>query len=297
MSTRPLHVGIVGGGLSGLRCADILIQNGARVTILEARDRIGGRVHQEDVGAHLVDLGPNWIHGTGNNPIMSIAEATKTSTHDPEGGNILLSRDGALVDADLATKASEFMWTTIEQAFEYSNKHGESIPADRSLFDFFQEKVQQTGLSPAEQALYLDVCKLWGAYVGDPIERQSLKFFRMEECIDGNNYFVASTYKRILEYVSRSAREHADIQFNQPVSRIDTPPRENGEQHQVTLTTTTGDRYAFDEVVVTCPLGWLKQNQHVFHPQLPDRLGQAIDSISYGRLEKPSGSLDLLAKE
>lgn len=38
------HVGIIGAGLSGLRCADILIQNGARVTILEARDRIGGRV-------------------------------------------------------------------------------------------------------------------------------------------------------------------------------------------------------------------------------------------------------------
>lgn len=289
---------------------------GVRTNILNAnlgpsrrRGRTPGRPVRSSstVTAHTYTptSGPNWIHGTGNNPIMSIAEATKTSTHDPEGGNILLSRDGALVDADLATKASEFMWTTIEQAFEYSNKHGESIPADRSLFDFFQEKVQQTGLSPAEQALYLDVCKLWGAYVGDPIERQSLKFFRMEECIDGSmyllsglmaslvliscapdNYFVASTYKRILEYVSRSAREHADIQFNQPVSRIDTPPRENGEQHQVTLTTTTGDRYAFDEVVVTCPLGWLKQNQHVFHPQLPDRLGQAIDSISYGRLEK-----------
>lgn len=43
MSTKP-HVGIVGAGLSGLRCADILLQNGAQVTILEARDRIGGRV-------------------------------------------------------------------------------------------------------------------------------------------------------------------------------------------------------------------------------------------------------------
>lgn len=43
MATRP-HIGIIGAGLSGLRCADILIQNGARVTILEARDRIGGRV-------------------------------------------------------------------------------------------------------------------------------------------------------------------------------------------------------------------------------------------------------------
>jgi phytoene dehydrogenase-like protein len=41
---RHLHIGIIGAGLSGLRCADILLQNGARVTILEARDRIGGRV-------------------------------------------------------------------------------------------------------------------------------------------------------------------------------------------------------------------------------------------------------------
>lgn len=38
------HVGIIGAGVSGLRCADILGQNGAKVTILEARDRVGGRV-------------------------------------------------------------------------------------------------------------------------------------------------------------------------------------------------------------------------------------------------------------
>ena len=40
---RP-HVGIVGAGISGLRCADILLSRGFEVTILEARDRIGGRV-------------------------------------------------------------------------------------------------------------------------------------------------------------------------------------------------------------------------------------------------------------
>lgn len=38
------HVGIIGAGISGLRCADILTRNGAKVTILEARGRIGGRV-------------------------------------------------------------------------------------------------------------------------------------------------------------------------------------------------------------------------------------------------------------
>jgi NADPH-dependent glutamate synthase beta subunit-like oxidoreductase len=39
-----LKVGIVGAGLAGLRCAEILISEGVEVTILEARDRIGGRV-------------------------------------------------------------------------------------------------------------------------------------------------------------------------------------------------------------------------------------------------------------
>lgn len=40
---RP-HVGIVGAGISGLRCADVLLSQGFEVTILEARNRIGGRV-------------------------------------------------------------------------------------------------------------------------------------------------------------------------------------------------------------------------------------------------------------
>lgn len=38
------QVAIIGAGLSGLRCADVLGQNGVHVTIFEARDRVGGRV-------------------------------------------------------------------------------------------------------------------------------------------------------------------------------------------------------------------------------------------------------------
>jgi len=47
------HVAIVGAGISGLRTAELLLQHGMKVTIFEARDRIGGRVSPAFLGAIL----------------------------------------------------------------------------------------------------------------------------------------------------------------------------------------------------------------------------------------------------
>lgn len=59
---RKLHVGIVGGGVAGLRCAEVLLGHGVQVTVIEGRDRLGGRLAQGTMmGKHLVDLGANWI--------------------------------------------------------------------------------------------------------------------------------------------------------------------------------------------------------------------------------------------
>ncbi|KAL4928488.1 flavin monoamine oxidase family protein [Aspergillus undulatus] len=290
MSERP-NVAIVGAGFAGLRCADILIQNGAQVTVFEARDRVGGRVHQSKVGDHLIDMGPNWIHGAGANPILDIANATGTTYAEFEGGQVVFGSDGKVVDEAVAARVSDVLWTTVEEAFKYSNAHKDDIPADKSLLDFIQERLGETELNEQEKRICLESARLWGAYVGDPIERQSLKFFSLEESIDGSNYFVASTYKGILKHVSATALEKADIRLNQPIVKIDSKQLTQGtstgtREVQVTLTTQSGKSHAFDEVVVTCPLGWLKRNKESFTPALPPRLATAIDSISYGRLEK-----------
>jgi len=42
----------------------------------------------------------------------------------------------------------------------------------------------------------------------------------------------------------------------------------------------------FDEVIMTAPLGWLKLHQEAFTPPLPLKITNAINHISYGRLEK-----------
>ena len=43
--------------------------SGIEVVVLEARERIGGRVWTEDG----IDLGAHWIHGTEGNPITNLA--------------------------------------------------------------------------------------------------------------------------------------------------------------------------------------------------------------------------------
>jgi hypothetical protein len=111
-----------------------------------------------------------------------------------------------------------------------------------------------------------------------------IQFYQTSNIHQGN-FVVASTYKRILEHVAKTATKQADIHLSEPVTSIKAPHRNQSTNHQVTVTTTTGT-YDFDEVVVTCPLGWLKKNTSAFSPELPPRLLQAINSISYGRLEK-----------
>ena len=51
-----ISVGIVGAGFAGLRCADVLLRRGVKVTIFEARNRVGGRVGQSLKLGHKVDL-------------------------------------------------------------------------------------------------------------------------------------------------------------------------------------------------------------------------------------------------
>ena len=97
---------------------------------------------------------------------------------------------------------------------------------------------------------------------------------------------MASTYKNILKHVANSAVQHGCIKLNNAVVDIEAQNRNPGAEARVSVKTASGTEYVFDEVVVTCPLGWLKQNKPIFRPCLPPRLSKAIDSISYGRLEK-----------
>ncbi|CAN8105668.1 unnamed protein product [Discula destructiva] len=290
---RPTpHIGIIGAGLAGLRCAHILQQHGMRVTVLEGRDRLGGRVHQARLAnGHTVDVGPNWIHGTDDNPMLDIARATHTATGSFEDTTYVFGADGTLYGADESKPFSTLMWNIVQAAFRYSNKHSAEIDPATSLLDFFRTKVVEV-VPETEPDLertrstVLQMADLWGAFVGSPIERQSLKFFWLEECIDGENLFCSGTYTKILAHIAAPViAGDVTIRLNTTVAKIHARTRPD-ETIRVTLADTEA-QLAFDQVVVTSPLGWLqKHHAAAFDPSLPAPLAKAIHSISYGCLEK-----------
>lgn len=185
------RIGIVGAGISGLRCAEILLERGFSVTLIEARNRLGGRIHQSTLpSGQLVDMGPNWIHGTDHNPILDLAKETGTVTHSWNDRSSMFDEEGNLLSQEDTEEYDDTMWEIITEAFKHSHQNSANIPVDESLFTFFREKVVEK--FPATQNNFekkrntlLQLCEMWGAFVGSPVSKQSLKFFWLEECIDG----------------------------------------------------------------------------------------------------------------
>ncbi|XP_071936371.1 polyamine oxidase 1-like isoform X2 [Coffea arabica] len=75
---------IVGAGISGISAAKVLAENGVDdMLILEASDRIGGRIRKEEFGEVTVELGAGWIAGVGgkqSNPVWELAKQSNLRT-------------------------------------------------------------------------------------------------------------------------------------------------------------------------------------------------------------------------
>ncbi|KAK4897194.1 hypothetical protein LTR27_005087 [Elasticomyces elasticus] len=119
---------VLGAGMSGLACASRLYQHEyyrqkGRLLVLEARDRIGGRIGSVNVNGCRLDTGANWIHGVGTkdkrNPLMDILPHKKyrevggrvAFRHPGDGGKSALSQGeveaGEWVKVDASGNSSD----------------------------------------------------------------------------------------------------------------------------------------------------------------------------------------------
>ena len=107
MHGERIRVAVVGAGLAGLAAADTLVDAGAEVVLLEARDRVGGRVHSRELpNGAVAELGAEFIL-PGNDTIRAFVErfglgfwekGMRYGEREPRGG---IGVDAAALDEAL----------------------------------------------------------------------------------------------------------------------------------------------------------------------------------------------------
>jgi monoamine oxidase len=70
-----VEVAIIGAGAAGIAAARRLHDQGRRVLLIEAMDRVGGRAHTVTIEGMALDLGCGWLHSAERNPLARLAEA------------------------------------------------------------------------------------------------------------------------------------------------------------------------------------------------------------------------------
>ncbi|KAI4087768.1 MAG: hypothetical protein LQ344_006587 [Seirophora lacunosa] len=226
------------------------------------------------------------IASTGSNPIVHLATETGTPLHRWNQSTLLLDSEGRLLATSEANNALKQVWEVLEDAMEHSKISSGDIHSAASLYTYFEtwcDQALQCGtMTQHEAGLVLGMSQMWGAYVGDRVEVQSLKYFYLEDCIEGEDCFIPTNYEKIMARISSVPLTQASIQFNTTMACVEAL---EGGPYPICLTTSEGKKQYFDDVVVTTPLGWLKKHKESIRPLHP-RIASAIEAISFGRLEK-----------
>ena len=186
------RVVVVGAGISGLAAARELKRAGVDVTVLEARDRVGGKMYTVEVGRDQIDFGAHWI-GPGQRRIADLARELGIATEPQhlEGRNVLVYRGRrstfkgtipklsplALVDLQIGIWRLEAMRKQVPPSGPFTRKAREW---DRiSLGDWAQRKLRTRG---ARMVLDLSTELVFGA---EPAELSLLYFLSYMQAAGG----------------------------------------------------------------------------------------------------------------
>ncbi|XP_071629018.1 peroxisomal N(1)-acetyl-spermine/spermidine oxidase-like isoform X2 [Temnothorax longispinosus] len=301
---KETKIVIVGAGASGIAAASRLLKKGVSdFVILEANDRIGGRINTKDFGANVVDLGAHYVCGEFGNVVFDLA-----SKHD------LLSSESVLLDF------------TNCKPYEFATVNGEIMPAEESCAAVM---IYFHNLDKIKRKLKKDYKEVTGSY-GDYLIKKYYEALdknpfmnrtrvadylawieKMENVVQfGDTWFDVSAkamaeywdcegdpalnwkdrgYKTILDLLMQNIPNAEKrlpvmerIEFGKVVATINYSSNEN-----VTVTTRDGCEYFTRHVIFTGSLGVLKEKHSImFVPPLSQKKQRAIEGLNIGTANK-----------
>ncbi|MEN3329229.1 MAG: hypothetical protein V7638_4036 [Acidobacteriota bacterium] len=267
--TDETDILIVGAGAAGLAAASELSSANFNVIVLEARDRIGGRIHThfEPQLAAPIELGAEFVHGKAPETLKIVSRA---------GLNVIeLPNTHWYFRNGLISKSREF-WSRIEAVLDEMSKYKGHDEAFDAFLDEYSRTHQVKDIRTMA-TLYVE-----GFHAAHADRISVLGLIRTNEAaaeIDDDKQFRPATgYLPIAQFLHDEAVAHgASFRFETVVSEV------RWRAGAVTVTSTAGKQFKARRLIVTLPLGVLQRNDVTFTPRLTAK-EEAASKLAVGHV-------------
>jgi monoamine oxidase len=250
MIDRPTDVLIIGAGIAGLSAARHLTEAGLRVKLLEARNRLGGRIYTQQTAQYPVEMGAEFIHGRPQEILGLAAEAGVPIV--PIQGNFRRKTHGVWADAaDMMEQVSQLF---AEMSADEPDQSFQSyIDHSTASYEAKQQALRYVGGFHAANPALISVHSL-------------IRDGRAEEAIDGDHqYRVATGYENLVRAMAdRIIQQRCDILMETIVKEI------VWRKDAVVARTATAEFHA-TRAIISLPLGVLQSASITFSPPMPEK--------------------------
>ncbi|XP_043475612.1 spermine oxidase-like [Leptopilina heterotoma] len=290
---------IIGAGASGIAAAAKLCENNFQnVKILEAENRIGGRIHTTKFCNQTLELGAHWIVGEHGNVICDLAK--KYNLFDAGTGTIDDSEEKIFNSSGNLISLNPTELEKLSEIYDIEGNFKEFCLENKnsSVGDFYNGKIHQfleehpKWKANKKGITHLLDMMMMALYSGDSWNDSSvMNNINYEEC-PGEYIFnwrergfisIIDILMRRYPKIDEQLPVMSNIHLKTKVSLIDYS-RKNGK---IIVKTTNNECYTADHVIFTCSVGVLKkQHNTLFKPPLSDLKQKAIQEMGYGTLVK-----------
>lgn len=270
-ATRKETVIIVGAGMAGLAAARTLHNLGYAVTLLEGRDRTGGRVWTSHLWPEIpVDLGASWIHGENNNPLTKLANTVGSKRLVTDYENSMLYETEGHAVSDKAERDTHRIFDKLVR-LAFSNA------ADcETILEAIEGTALWKGMSKQQRQSVMHLMNTTIEHeLAGSLNEISIASPDDAEELSGKDVIFPDGYSSLTDYLANGL----DIKLEQIVEKIDY------QNKKITVKTSKG-QFLADRVIVTLPVGVLKNDTVKFEPALPADKQQAISATGSGLLDK-----------
>jgi monoamine oxidase len=257
---------IIGAGISGLAAAKKLKDKGFTVIVLEAQEKIGGRLRTDRSLGIAFDEGASWIHGPNGNPITNLASQAGANTYLTDDDNLAVFDNNGTAYSDTFLNSQ---YTQFENALNAVRRAGTQTDSFQTIFNSLYPTQVNNRLWKYMLSAYLEFD------TGGDISKLSSKYFFDDEAFSGKDVIVTNGYDKVANLLGQGL----DIRLNSRVTEINYNATKS-------LVKVNENSIEADYVIVSVPLGVLKNTSISFQPSLPASKLYAIQNIQMGNVNK-----------